>query len=385
MQFRDLKAQYAALKPEIDAGIQAVIDSSAFILGKPVTELENRLAEYVGRKHCVGVANGTDALQLALMIWGIGPGDAVFTSDFTYFASAGTSSILGATPVLVDIDLATFNMSPDALEAQILRVRTEGKLTPRVVIPVDLFGQPADYDRILPIAEKYGLKVLEDGAQGFGGSIRGKMACSFGDMSTTSFFPAKPLGCYGDGGAVFTDDDEADARLRSLRAQGKSPVDKYDNREIGMNSRLDTLQAAILLPKFRAFVEHEIDDVNRAAGWYTERLQGRYMTPTVLPGFVSSWAQYTILLENKAARDEMQKKLKEQGIPSMVYYPRGLHQQEAYRWMNLTDAMYPNTIEATQRVLSLPMHPYLKEEEVDQICRVLLDQKVQGVYLFYGV
>ncbi len=374
MQFRDLHAQYEALKPEIDAGIQAVIDSSAFILGKPVTELENRLAEYVGRKHCVGVANGTDALQLALMIWGIGPGDAVFTSDFTYFASAGTSSILGATPVLVDIDLATFNMSPDALEAQIQRVLAEGILTPRMVIPVDLFGQPADYDRILPIAEKYGLKVLEDGAQGFGGSIRGKMVCSFGDISTTSFFPAKPLGCYGDGGAVFTDDDDVDVRLRSLRAQGKSPVDKYDNREIGMNSRLDTLQAAILLPKLRAFVEHEIDDVNRVAGWYTERLRGRFTTPTVLPGFVSSWAQYTILLENKTVRDEVQKKLKENGIPSMVYYPRGLHQQEAYRWMNLSDVLYPNTIVATQRVLSLPMHPYLKEEEVDRICGVLLDQ-----------
>ena len=218
MQFRDLKAQYQALKPEIDAGIQSVIESSAFILGKPVTELENKLAEYVGRKYCVGCANGTDALQLALMIWGIGPGDAVFTSDFTYFASAGSSSILGATAVLVDIDLATFNMDPDALETQIQRVLAGGKLTPKAIVPVDLFGLPADYDRILPIAEKYGLKVLEDAAQGFGGNIRGKRACSFGDISTTSFFPAKPLGCYGDGGAVFTDDDEVDARLRSLRA-----------------------------------------------------------------------------------------------------------------------------------------------------------------------
>jgi len=373
MQFRDLKAQYEALKPEIDAGIKSVIDSSAFILGKPVTELENELAAYVGRKHCVGVANGTDALQLALMIWGIGPGDAVFTSDFTYFASAGTSSILGATPVLVDIDAATFNMSPEALDVQIRRVLTEGKLTPKVIIPVDLFGQPADYDQILPVAEKYGLKVLEDGAQGFGGNIRGKMACSFGDMSTTSFFPAKPLGCYGDGGAIFTDSDEEDARLRSLRAQGKSPTDKYDNREIGMNSRLDTLQAAILLPKFRAFVEHEIDDVNRAAGWYTKRLQNRFVTPTVLPGFSSSWAQYTILMENCEERDATQRKLKENGIPSMIYYPRGLHQQEAYRWMKLPDIWYPNTMDVTRRCLSLPMHPYLKEKEVEKVCEVLLN------------
>ena len=374
MQFRDLKKQYEVLKPEIDAGIQEVINSTSFILGKPVTELENKLAEYVGRKHCVGCANGTDALQLALMIWNVGPGDAVFTSDFTYFASAGSASILGATPVLVDIDLATFNMSPDALEAAIQRVIAEGKLTPKVVVPVDLFGQPADYTRILPIARKYGLKVLEDGAQGFGGNIRGAMACSFGDMSTTSFFPAKPLGCYGDGGAIFTDDDEVDARLRSLRAQGKSPVDKYDNREIGMNSRLDTLQAAILLPKFKAFVEKELDGVNRAADWYTERLKDKFVTPLVPDGFYSSWAQYTILMDNKEERDAMQVHLKERGIPSMVYYPRGLHQQEAYRWMNLTDEYYPNTVEATKRVLSLPMHPYLTKEDVDTVVKALLEK-----------
>ena len=243
MQFRDLGAQYKALKPEIDAGIQAVIDSTAFILGAPVAELEHKLAAYVGRKHCVAVANGTEALQLALMAWDIGPGDAVFTSDFTYFASAGCASIIGATPVLVDIDLATFNMSPEALEKEIKRVIAEGKLKPKAIIPVDLFGLPADYTKILPIAEKYGLKVLEDAAQGFGGRIHDKIACSFGDISATSFFPAKPLGCYGDGGAIFTDDDAIDARLRSLRAGGKSPTDKYDNREIGMNSRLDTLQA----------------------------------------------------------------------------------------------------------------------------------------------
>ena len=367
MQFRDLKAQYQALKPEIDDGIATVIDSSAFILGKPVTELENKLAEYVGRKHCVGCANGTDALQLALMIWGIGPGDAVFTSDFTYFASAGTTSILGGTPVLVDIELDTFNMSPDALEEQIKRVLAEGKLKPKAIVPVDLFGQPADYDRILPIAEKYGLKVLEDAAQGFGGNIRGKMAGSFGDISTTSFFPAKPLGCYGDGGAIFTDDDEVDARLRSMRAQGKSLTDKYDNREIGMNSRLDTIQAAILLPKFKAFVDYELVAVNRAANWYTERLSDQYVIPIVKDGFYSSWAQYSILLKDKETRDSIQKKLKEKGIPSMIYYPRGLHQQEAYRWMNLPDEWYPNTMEATKRILALPMHPYMTEEMIDQV------------------
>ena len=347
MQFRDLKLQYNALKPEIDKGIEEVIQSSAFILGKPVVELEEQLAKYVGREYCVSCANGTDALQLALMIWGIGPGDAVFTSDFTYFASAGTTSILGGTPVLVDISLNTFNMSPDDLEIQIKRIIKEGKLTPKAIIPVDLFGQPADYDRILSIAEKYNLKVLEDAAQGFGGKIRDKRAGSFGDLSATSFFPAKPLGCYGDGGAVFTDDAEIDARLRSLRAQGKSPIDKYDNREIGINSRLDTIQAAILLPKLKAFEKYELEAVNMVANWYTERLSEKYVTPTVLSEFLSSWAQYTILAESKEERDRLQSHLKGLGVPSMVYYPRGLHQQKAYSDMKLTDDLYPNTIIAS--------------------------------------
>ena len=373
MQFRDLHAQYQALKPEIDAGIEAVISSSAFILGKPVTELEEKLAEYVGRKHCIGVANGTEALQLALMAYDVGPEDAVFTSDFTYFASAGCASIIGATPVLVDIDLCTFNMSSTALEQQIKRVLSEGKLKPKVIIPVDLFGLPANYPEIERIAEKYGLLILEDAAQGFGGQINGKLACSFGDISATSFFPAKPLGCYGDGGAIFTDDDSVDARLRSLRASGKSPEDKYDNREIGMNSRLDTLQAAILLPKFKAFQDYEVDAVNKVADTYTSALKDHVVTPTVPDGYLSSWAQYTILLKNKTQRDSVQAKLKEKGIPTMVYYPRGLHQQAAYRWMNLSDEDYPNTLAATRRVLSLPMHPYMKEEEQKLIIHSLLE------------
>lgn len=373
MQFRDLHAQYEALKPEIDAGIQAVIESTGFILGKPVAELEEQLAAYVGRKHCVGVANGTEALQLALMAHDVGPGDAVFTSDFTYFASAGCASIIGATPVLVDIDLATFNMSPAALEAQIQKVLAEGRLTPRFIIPVDLFGLPASYPEIEKIAAKYGLKILEDAAQGFGGAIRGKRACSFGDVSATSFFPAKPLGCYGDGGAIFTDDEGLDARLRSLRASGKSPTDKYDNREVGMNSRLDTLQAAILLPKLKAFRDYELEAVNLVADRYTAALRGRVVTPTVPEGFLSSWAQYTVLLDNAGQRARVQAALKGKGIPTMVYYPRGLHQQAAYRGMNLDDADYPNTLAATQRVLSLPMHPYLKEEEQAMIVKSLLE------------
>ena len=373
MQFRDLKAQYRVLKPEIDAEIQAVIDSAAFILGKPVAELEKTLAAYVGRKHCIGVASGTEALQLALMAYDIGPGDAVFTSDFTYFASASCASIIGATPVPVDIELDTFNISPTALEKQIRRVLAEGKLTPKVIIPVDLFGLPADYPEIERIAKAYGLLVLEDAAQGFGGQINGKLACSFGDISATSFFPAKPLGCYGDGGAIFTDDDAIDARLHSLRASGKSPEDKYDNREIGLNSRLDTLQAAILMPKFRAFRDYELDAVNRVAEKYTAALKEKVATPTIPAGFLSSWAQYTILLENREARDVVQAGLKKKEIPSMVYYPRGLHQQAAYKRMELSDADYPNTVLATQRVLSLPMHPYIKNEDQEYIIDSLIE------------
>ena len=373
MQFRDLGAQYRALKNEIDAGLQSVIESSAFILGKPVAELEAQLAAYAGRKHCISCANGTEALQLALMAMDVGPGDAVFTSDFTYFASAGCASIIGATPVFVDIDINTFNMSPYALEAQIQAVLKEGKLTPKVIIPVDLFGQPADYNLIVPLAEHYGLKILEDAAQGFGGSINGKKACSFGSFSATSFFPAKPLGCYGDGGAIFTDSDEADARLRSLRASGKSPEDKYDNREIGMNSRLDTLQAAILIPKLKAFADYELDAVNAVAKKYTAALGDYVITPFVPHGFVSSWAQYTILLDNAEQRGRVQAALKEKGIPSMIYYPRGLHMQKAYAQMNLSDDLFPNTLSATQRVLSLPMHPYLSDDEQQLVIKSLLE------------
>ena len=373
MEFRDLKKQYQVLKKEIDAGVLDVMASGAFILGKPVKELEEKLAAYTGRKHCVAVANGTDALQLSLMAYDIGPGDAVFTSDFTYFASAGSASILGATPVLVDIDLATFNMSAADLERRIQAVLDEGKLKPKFIVPVDLFGLPADFTHILPIAEKYGLRILEDGAQGFGGAINGKRACSFGDISTTSFFPAKPLGCYGDGGAIFTDDDEIDARLRSLRAQGKSPEDKYDNREIGMNSRLDTLQAAVLLPKLKAFEDYEVDAVNKVADAYTAALKDKVVTPHIPDGFLSSWAQYTILLEDRQLRDRVQKAMKEKGIPTMVYYPRGLHQQAAYKWMGLSDREYPNTVRATDCVLSLPMHPYLEESDQKYIIESLLE------------
>ena len=374
MQFRDLRIQYKKLKPEIDEGIKEVIDSSAFILGKHVVDLERELADYVGRKHCVSCGNGTDALVLALKAYGVSTGDAVFTADFTYIASASCAELVGATSVFADIDLKTFNIDPNSLEKQIQRVIKEGRLKPKAIVPVDLFGQPANYHELEKIARKYGLVIVEDAAQGFGGMIGEKRACSFGDISCTSFFPAKPLGCYGDGGAIFTDDDKIAERLKSLRAGGKSPIDKYDNIEIGTNSRLDTIQAAVLLPKFHAFRDYEFKAVNEVANWYTKRLKEYVVTPTVLNGYLSSWAQYTILLKNKEERDSLQIVLKDNDIPSMIYYPRGMHQQQAFKHLNLKDEDYPNAVEATKRVLSLPMHPYMAEEDVDYICSIIIKE-----------
>ena len=371
VQFRDLKTQYQRLKPNIDAAIQSVLHQADFILGEPVTELENTLAAYVGRKYCVSCANGTDALQLALTAMHVGAGDAVFVPNFTYIASAGAASLCGAAVIPVDVDARTFNISPQALESAVLHVLSEKRRKPKVILAVDLFGLPADYDALVPIAEKYGMEILEDGAQGFGGSIRGKRACSFGKISTTSFFPAKPLGCYGDGGAIFTDDDAVNTRLRSLRAQGRSETDKYDHLEVGVNSRLDTLQAAILLPKFQAFTEYELSAVNQAAQRYTERLKDAVVTPYIPNGYTSAWAQYTIMLRDSETRGAVQTALKAQGIPSMIYYPRGIHQQKAYAYLQVTDAWYPNTLHAAETVLSLPIHPYLEQAQADKISEVI--------------
>ena len=364
MQFHDLAAQYQALKAEIDAGVADVISGGRFILGPQVEQLEQELAQDVGRAHCVTCGNGTDALVLMLMLWGVGPGDAVFAPDFTYFASAGCASTVGAELIPVDIDLDTFNISPEALEEAICRVEREGRYRPRVVVAVDLFGQPANYPRIQAIADAHGLRILEDAAQGYGGSIGPKQACAFGDGAITSFFPAKPLGCYGDGGALFVDTAEEDALLRSLRANGRSPSDKYDNQRVGMNSRLDTLQAAILLPKLHALRRYELQALNAAAHQYTEALADLVKTPTVLEGYTSSWAQYSILLKDAQERSAVQQSLKARGVPSMVYYPRGIHQQTAYADKHFPDEWYPNTLSACQRVLALPMHPYLTQQDI---------------------
>ena len=363
MEFRDLKKQYQQLKPQMDAAIQQVLHDANFISGKQVAQLEEKLAEYVGVKHCITCGNGTDALSLVMMAWDIKEGDAVFVPDFTFFASAEVVSFEGATPVFVDVDERTFNLDPDQLEKEIAVVKQQGKLRPRAVVAVDLFGQPADYERIEAICKEHGLLLLEDGAQGFGGSIGERRACSFGDAATTSFFPAKPLGCYGDGGAVFTNDDRLDELLRSLRVHGKSPVSKYDNVRIGVNSRLDTLQAAVLGVKLDAFASYELEAVNRAAQMYSEYLGEATKTPVVPEGFGSSWAQYTILLKDEAQRQKVQHALKEQGIPTMVYYPKPMHLQGAFDQLEQPVAC-PVPESLCQRVDSLPMHPYLSEEDI---------------------
>ncbi len=370
MQFRDLKQQYQVLKSDIDAAMMDVAASAAFINGKPVKELEDELAEYVGVKHCVSCGNGTDALTLALKVWGIGPGDAVFVPDFTFFASAEVISLEGATPVFVDVDKSTFNISVCNLEAKIEAVKAEGKLSPKVIIAVDLFGLPADYRSIREIADRYGLFILEDGAQGFGGRIGDKKACSFGDISTTSFFPAKPLGCYGDGGALFTDNDDWAVLADSYKVHGKGSF-KYDNVRIGVNSRLDTIQAAILKVKFKAFKEYELDRINEAAARYSELLKDVAIVPVVPQGYYSSWAQYTLRLENKAQRDALQAALKEAGIPSMVYYPTPMHGQTAYKAIGDRYGACPNTLELCDTVLSLPIHPYITEEDIQAVCAVV--------------
>lgn len=371
MQFRDLAKQYQILKSDIDNAMLSVATGARYIMGPQVKELEQELANYTGVKHCLTCANGTDALTLALKAWGIGPGDAVFVPDFTFFASAEVVALEGATPVFVDVDATTFNIDVNSLEAAIKNTLADGRFTPRVIVAVDLYGLPANYPAIKTIAKQYDLLILEDGAQGFGGTINGQKSCSFGDISTTSFFPAKPLGCYGDGGAVFTDNDEWAQLINSYRVHGKG-TDKYDNVRIGMNSRLDTLQAAILQVKLRAF-DKEVELVNEAARHYTKLLKEHVLTPEIPESFDSSWAQYTIRLSDESQRSKLQQALKEADIPSMVYYPKPMHQQTAFK-----EAIQPagSHCDVTEQlcgtVLSLPMHPYIESQDIEHICSTVI-------------
>lgn len=370
MQFRDLKKQYAVLKDEMDQAILDVVASSAYVMGPKVKEMEQAFAEYVGVKHCIGCASGTDALLLALKAWDVKAGDAVFVPSFTFFASAEVVAIQGATPVFVDVDPDTYNMDVRDLIYKIEHTLKAGLLTPKAIIAVDLFGLPADFKLIAEVAKRYGLFLLEDAAQGFGGRIGDRKAGSFGDIAATSFFPAKPVGCYGDGGAVFTNNDEWAALMESYHLHGKGS-DRYDNVRIGLNSRLDSLQAAILLVKLKAFKDFELDDVNRVAARYTEKLHDIVKTPEIPRGFYSSWAQYTIQVSNKEVRSRLQEALKAKDIPTAIYYPIPMHRQTAFSHLDPKTNQCPMADHLADTVLSLPIHPYLSEEDQDMICSIL--------------
>lgn len=366
--FIDLKQQFLRIESEIRAGIDDVLANTSFIMGPQIRKLEAELAAFAGATHCLSCSSGTDALLLPMMAMGIGPGDAVYTTPFTFFATAEVISLLGATPVFVDIDPVTFNMDPDALAAQIESVTKEGRLRSKAIMPVDLFGQPADYDRINSIACANGLKVIEDAAQAFGATYKGKRTCgSLAYVAATSFFPAKPLGCYGDGGAVFTNDAELAGIMESIRVHGQGS-DKYNNVRIGLNARMDTLQAAVVLAKLTIYAD-EIAARHRVAAIYEKHLGGiaGLTTPSVTDGNTSVWAQYSVLSEN---REALQSKLKDIGCPTAIYYPKPLHLQSAYTHLGHSVGDFPVSESASQRIFSLPFHPYLEENTIVTISTV---------------
>ena len=387
MNFVDLAAQQQRIRQKIEEKIRIVLDHGKYIMGPEINELEKRLAEFVGVKHCIGCASGTDSLLMALMAEEVGPGDAVFTTPFTFFATAEVISLLGATPVFVDIDPKTFNLDPEKLALAIKALKAGNAsvsplpgtisqelsaITPKGVIPVDLFGLPCDYDSINSIAKEHGLFVIEDAAQGLGGEYKGRKAGSLADAGCTSFFPAKPLGGYGDGGAVFTDSDETADKLASIRVHGQGR-DKYNNVRIGLNARLDTLQAAILNAKLDIFPE-EIELRQQAAQRYTELLSPCAMLhiPHVPEGYKSVWAQYSLLTGSPESRANIQESLKKDGIPTAVYYPRPLHLQTAFAGLEYKEGDFPISEDTSNRIFSLPMHPYLKVNEIERICAVIL-------------
>jgi dTDP-4-amino-4,6-dideoxygalactose transaminase len=368
IEFVDLGAQRRRIGPRMDEAIRRVVDHGRFILGPEVGELERRLAEFCGARHVLSCANGTDALGLALMAKEAGPGQAVLVPSFTFAATAEVVAWFGATPVFVDVREDSFNMDPASLEAGIAAARRLG-LRPSGVIPVDLFGQAADYDEILEIAAANGLWVICDAAQSFGASYKGRQVGTIGDLTTTSFFPAKPLGCYGDGGAIFLDDDETIGVLRSLRVHGQG-TDKYDNVRVGMNARLDTMQAAVLLEKLAVFAD-EIAARQRVAARYGERLRGLVRVPEIADGLTTVWAAYTVQLPAGIDRDAVASRLKAAGVPTAVYYAKPLHRQTAYRDYPVAGNGLPVSERLANEVLSLPMHPYLDESVQDRVAAEL--------------
>ena len=367
--FIDLQAQRARIADKVDAAIAGVLKHGQFIFGPEVKALEGQLAAFAGAKHCVANANGTDALVLPLWAWGIGKDDAVFCPSFTFAATAEIVPWVDATPVFVDVLPDTYNLDPASLEAAIAGVKKDGKLTPKVVIAVDLFGQPADYPAISAICQREGLKLIADSAQGFGCTLNGQHPMHWADAATTSFFPAKPLGCYGDGGATLSNDDAETTLMRSIAFHGASGDDKYNCARIGMNSRLDTIQAAILIEKLAIFAG-EIRARNEAADRYANMLEGLVQTPKVIGGGVSTWAQYVIETDD---RDGLAAHLREAGVPTAQYYPKPLHKQTAYASFPVGAGGLKVSEDISHRVLALPMHPYLDGQTQTQIASAIRD------------
>lgn len=370
MQFVDLERQYKRIATKLNSRVLSVLGSQQYIMGPEVLELEEMLAEFVGVKHALTCSSGTDALQIALMTYNLKKSDAVYVPSFTFFASAESVTLAGASPIFVDSDEFTFNMSPSSLLAAIEKTLAEGNLTPRGIMPVDLFGQPADYTELQEIADRYGLFILEDACQSFGAQYqRKRVGGLMGCAAATSFFPAKPLGCYGDGGAVFTDNDELAEVMRSIRIHGQGK-DKYDNQRIGINGRLDTLQAAVLLEKLAIF-EEELESRNRIAFMYTQALCEHFETPVVSSDRSSAWAQYTLKARDKEQRKQIIEYLRAQGIPTAVYYPIPIHLSTAYAHLGYFRGDLPVCESLSDRVFSIPLHPYLSEEELHTITQTL--------------
>ena len=364
MDFIDLSAQQKIIREKIEKRITDVLDHGQYVMGPEVSQVEEKLKSYVDVKHCISCSSGTDALMIPLMAKGIGPGDAVITTSFSYIATAEVIALLGATPIFCDIYPETFNLNPNGLEEAYHKAVLDG-LKPKAIISVDLFGLPARYRLIDEFAKFKNLFLLEDAAQGFGGKIGNQKAGTFGDVSSTSFFPAKPLGVYGDGGAIFTNDDELAEIMRSIRVHGAGK-DKYDNIRLGLNGRLDTFQAAILIEKIAIF-ESELIMRNKIAKTYSKNLNSNFITPFIPKDYMSSWAQYSIILENNKIRDKTIEYLNQKNIPSMVYYKIPLHLQKVFNYLNYKVGSFPISEDISNKVLSLPMHPYLEESDQGQV------------------
>ena len=370
LPFIDLKYQYSLIRDDVHAGIDRVLESGHFILGSEVAEVESRLAEYVGVKHVLTCSSGTDALLMALMALEIGPGDAVFTTPFTFFATVETIALVGATPVFADIDPGTYNIDPAKLEEAILKVEREGKLKPKAIIPVDLFGLTADYDAIRPLAEAHGLAIIEDACQAFGAvAPGGKRAPGLGTIGCTSFFPAKPLGCYGDGGAVFTDDDDLYDKMYSILVHGRSTEDRYNNVRLGLNARFDTIQAAVILAKLKLF-PGEVEMRQVVADRYRAGLKDVVSVQTIPDGCISVYAQFCPRSPKFA---EIQAALKAADVPTARYYPIPMHLLGATEYLGYRKGDMPVAEACAADIFALPMHPYLKAEDIDRICGVIAD------------